>query len=161
MSLSSSRRTEAKKLINGSYLNDGVDCVFESAYLLHIDPGEAVKRSCVNNRCIRSKFSGDQGMALAVDGLNWVVVEQWYNPGWDRKSAVGEKMLEWEPCHSRGWAPRRPFEQPWRTGKKGCDSQKSGGQYVTVLFSLQLTSHTIISFVTLSNPFNKVRGIFF
>ena len=49
----------------------------------------------------------------------------------------------------KGWAPRPPVEQPRRTGKKGCDSQKSGGQYVAVLFSLQLTSHTVKLLATL------------
>ena len=53
----------------------------------------------------------------------------------------------------RGCAPRPPIEQPWRTGKKGGYGQLSGGQYVAVLFRLQLPlTH---------NPFNKVRGIFF
>ena len=50
-----------------------------------------------------------------------------YNPG-DRKfKLVREKMLEWEPCPSRDWAPRPPVEQPRRTGKKCCYGQKSGG----------------------------------
>ena len=40
------------------------------------------------------------------------------------------------------WAPRSPIEQP-----------RSGGQYVAVLFSLQLTSHTVKPLVTPSNPF--------
>ena len=30
------------------------------------------KCTCVNNRCIRAKLSGDQGTALIVEGLNWV-----------------------------------------------------------------------------------------
>ena len=74
-----------------------------------------------------------------------------YNPR-DRKfRSVGEKMLEWEPCPIRGWVPRPPVEQPRRTGKKYYYSLKSGGQYVAVLFSLQLTSHTVKPFITLSN----------
>ena len=53
----------------------------------------------------------------------------------------------------RGWAPRPPVEQPRRTGKKHCYGHKSEGQYVAVLFGLQLPlTH---------NPFNKVRGRFF
>ena len=53
----------------------------------------------------------------------------------------------------RGWAPRPPVEQPRRTGKKRCCGHRRGGQYVAVLFGLQLPlTH---------NPFNKVRGIFF
>ena len=53
----------------------------------------------------------------------------------------------------RGCAPRPPVEQPRRTGKKRCYEHKSGGQYVAVLFRLQLTSHTVKPLVTLSNPF--------
>ena len=62
-------------------------------------------------------------------------------------------MLEWEPCPSRGWAPRPPVEQPRRTGRKGCDSQRSCGvNMLQSLFGLQLPlTH---------NPFNKVKGIF-
>ena len=53
----------------------------------------------------------------------------------------------------RGYAHRPPVEQPRRTGKKRCYGHRSGGQYVTVLFGLQLPlTH---------NPFNKVRGRFF
>ena len=118
------------------------------------------KCTCVNNRCIRSKIS-DQGMALAVDGLNWVGVEQLYNPRGSKFRSVGEKMLEWEPCPSRGWAPRPPVELSRRTGMKGCDSHKNRGQYIAVLFSLQLTSYTIIPFVTLSNPFKKSERYIF
>ena len=65
-----------------------------------------------------------------------------YNPVWQEVRSVGEKKLEWEPCPSRGWAPKPPVEQPRRMGKKCCYGQKMGDQYVTVLFSLQLTSHT-------------------
>ena len=51
------------------------------------------------------------------------------------------------------WAPRPPVEQHGRTGKKRHYGQKSGGQYIAVLFGLQLPlTH---------NPFNKVSGIFF
>ena len=48
---------------------------------------------------------------------------------------VWEKILEWGPC------PREaepPVEQPRRTGKKRCYGHKSRGQYVAVLFGLQL-----------------------
>ena len=100
------------------------------------------KCTSVNNWCIRSKI-GDQGMALTVVGLNWVGVKQWYNPG-DRKFRwVREKMLE---CPRRDWTPRPLVEQPRRTGKKGCDSQKSLGvnmlQFCSVSNSL---SHTTLS----------------
>ena len=53
----------------------------------------------------------------------------------------------------RGWAPRPPVKQLMRTGKKRCYGHKSGGQYVAVLFGLQLPlTHT---------PFNKMRSVFF
>ena len=48
-----------------------------------------------------------------------------------------------------------------RTGKKRCYGHKSWGQYVAVLFRLQLTSYTVKPLETFSNPFNKARGIFF
>ena len=70
----------------------------------------------------------------------------------DRKfRSVGQKMLEWEPCPSRGWAPRIPVEQPRRTGKKGRDNQKSWWRSICSVSNSPLTH----------NPFNKVRGIFF
>ena len=61
----------------------------------------------------------------------------------------------------RGWAPRPPVEQPRRTGKKCCYGHKSGGQYVAVLFSLQLTSHTVKPLVTLSNPSKLEWEVYF
>ena len=42
-----------------------------------------------------------------------------------------------ENQHRVDWAPRPPVEQP-RTGKKRGYGHKSGGQYVAVLFVLQL-----------------------
>ena len=57
----------------------------------------------------------------------------------------------------RGWAPRPPVEQPRRTGKKRCYGHRSGGQYVAVLFSLQLTSHTVKPLVT----FQTKWGVYF
>ena len=49
-------------------------------------------------------------------------------------------------------SPRPSVEQPRRTEKKRRCGHKSGGQYVAVLFGLQL--------LLTHNPFNKVRGIF-
>ncbi len=58
-----------------------------------------------------------------------------------------------ESQHPERPGPRPPVELPRITGKKRCCGHKSGGQYVAVLFGLQLPlTH---------NPFNKVRGIFF
>ena len=64
-----------------------------------------------------------------------------------------EKDAGMRNMSQRGWAPRSPVEQPRRTGKKRCYGHKSGGQYVAVLFSLQLTSHAVKPLVALSNPF--------
>ena len=82
--------------------------------ILTSDPAKK-KCTCVNNRCIRSKISGDQGMALTVVRLNWVDVKQWYNPG-DRKfRSVGVQSLKsefqfelWEPALSRELGPQAP-----------------------------------------------------
>ena len=42
------------------------------------------KCTCVNNRCIRSKIKKKR--TLFKKKKKWVGIEQWYNPGWDRKS---------------------------------------------------------------------------
>ena len=129
--------------------------------MLHIGPrpsGQNKKCTCVNNRCIRSIISGNNLDCRRVELSANVTLARSCQiiiyPG-DRKfRSVGEKILEWEPCPSRGWAPRPPVEQSKRTGKKCCYSQKSWG--VNMLQSLcgpQLTSHTTLS--------NKVREIFF
>ena len=92
-------------------------------------------------------------ITLTVDGLNdceivtlagrRVDVKLLYNPGEDRKSGSwGSDELErrcWnENMFQRGWAPRPPVEQPRRTGKKHSYGHRSGGQYIAVLFGLQL-----------------------
>ena len=43
-----------------------------------------------------------------------------------------------ESQHPANGAPGPPVEQPWRTGKKRGYGHKSGGQYVAILFGLQL-----------------------
>ena len=74
-----------------------------------------------------------------------VGVELLYNSV-HRKFNQLEKRCGRENQHLIEWAPRP-------TGKKRGSGHKSGGQYVAVLFGLQLPlTH---------NPFNKVRGIFF
>ena len=40
------------------------------------------KCTCVNNRCIRSKISGDHGITLTVVGLNWVQMWRSQEVGW-------------------------------------------------------------------------------
>ena len=57
------------------------------------------------------------------------------------------------PAEARPPDPQAPVEQHRRTGKKCWYGQKSGGQYVAVLLSLQLTSHKVKPFVTILNPF--------
>ena len=77
-----------------------------------------------------------------------------YNPG-DRKfRSVGEKMLEWEPCLSRGWAARPPVEQPMRTGKKCCYSQKSLGVNMLQFSSV---SNSPLTDNTFRNPFESFQ----
>ena len=57
-----------------------------------------------------------------------------------------------ESQHPAEWAPKSPVEQPRRTGKKRGYGHKSGGQYVAVLFGLQLPL-TVKPLSKLSNPF--------
>ena len=67
---------------------------------------------------------------------------------------VGEKMLECEPCPSRGWAPRPPVKQPRRTGKKCCCSQKSSGINMLQFCSV---SNSTLTDNTFYNPFEPFR----
>ena len=121
------------------------------------------KCTCVNNRCIRSKISGDQGRPRLSRG--WIECELWRSQEvggrqiviWPRRQEV---QISWREdagmrtMSQQRLGPRLPVEQHRRTGKKGCDSQKSWGvNMLQSLFCLQLPlTH---------NPFNKVRGIFF
>ena len=72
-------------------------------------------------------------------------LEKW----WWRKIAPSRELGSW----TSGWAAPGELE-------RNADGHKSGGQYVAVMFGLQLPL-TVKPWVTLSNPFNKVRGIFF
>ena len=77
-----------------------------------------------------------------------VGVKLLYNTGEDRKSAVWRSDQLETRCSRENQHP----EKPWRTEKKRCCGHRSGGQYVAILFGLQLP--------LTDNPFNKVRGIF-
>ena len=64
----------------------------------------------------------------------------------------GEKMLDYGTCPREAGPPGPRLSSPGER-ERNVDGLKSGGQYVAVLFGLQLPlTH---------NPFNKVRGIFF
>ena len=132
------------------------------------------KFTWVNNRCIRLKISGDNLDCRRVElsancdatGSRWMsnnYITRVRQEVSQLEIRVWSQLLqfeEWEPRHSRGWAPRPPVEQLRRTWKKCCYSQKSGGQYVAVF----VQSPTHLSHVTFRNPFvtlsNKVRYIF-
>ena len=118
--------------------------------ILTSDPNKLSNEKCT---CVNNMHPVEEirGITLTVNGLNWVGVQQWYKPGWDRKSGSWSSELEVSvpdravgtSSQQRGWAPRPPVEQPRRTKKTHCYGWRSwGGQYVAVLFSLQLTSHT-------------------
>ena len=117
------------------------------------------KYTCVNNRFSQSKISGDNLDCRRVELSTNVTLarSRWMSNYYITLVTGSSDQLErwcWNENHVPAEAGHRsPVEQPRRTGKKCCYGQKSGGQYVAVLFSLQLTSHTIIPFVTLSNPF--------
>ena len=134
--------------------------------MLHIGPQPSCqnkKCTCVNNRCTRPKISGDNldcwrvelSANVTLARSRWVS-NHYITPA-KEVQIIGEKMLEWEPCPSRGWAPRPPVEQPRRTGKKCCYSQKSWGFNMLQFCSVSSSPLTENTFRTLSN---KVRGIF-
>ncbi len=67
-----------------------------------------------------------------------VDVELLYNSVHRKFNQFGDQMSWREDAGMRTCAPRPPVEQPRRTGKKHCYGHKSRGQYVAVLFGLQL-----------------------
>ena len=52
------------------------------------------------------------------------------------------------------------LSSPGERERHNADGHKSGGQYIAVMFGLQLPL-TIKPWITFSNPYNKVRGIYF
>ncbi len=78
-----------------------------------------------------------------------VGVEQVYNLDEDRKSGSWREDTGMRNMSQRGWTPRPPVEQHRGTGKKNCCGHKSVGQYVAVLFSLQLTSSLLLDEILL------------
>ena len=111
------------------------------------------RRWTLNNyitRCTGSSIS------LRQDAVEKASTQQ-SGPSGSRLSSWRSDKLEIRCCRENQnperLAPRPLVEQPKRTGKKRYYGQKSAGQYVAVLFGLQLPlTH---------NPFSKVRGIFF
>ena len=80
---------------------------------------------------------GYQGATLTVDGLNWVRIMTLAGGRWmsnyyitpsDRKFTwVGEKMLEWELCPSRGWAPAPQLSSPGEWERNAAVARRVGG----------------------------------
>ena len=80
------------------------------------------KCTCVNNRCIRSKISGDQGRPWLSRG--WIEckivtlagrrvdVKLLYDPSDKKFRLVGEKMLEWGPCPRKAGPPGPGLSSP-------------------------------------------------
>ena len=124
------------------------------------------KCTCVNNRCIRSNISGDEGRPWLSRGwIEWAENND-ITRGETGSQAVGVQISWREDAGMRtishqglslqapGWAAQENRkERVWYPEEWGVNMLQS-------LFSLQLTSHTIIPFVNLSNYFNKVRGIY-
>ena len=125
-----------------------------------------------------------QDITLTVDGLNECEIvtlqeEEWVSKYYNsvhrkfdqleircgrenQHPAEGALRPRLSSCSWREDAGMRTMSQrggaPRRTGKKQSYGHKCGGQYVAVLFGLQLTSPTVKPLVTLSN---KVRAIFY
>ena len=71
------------------------------------------KCTCVNNRCIPSKISRDQDMALTVLRLNGVGIKQWYNPGDKKFRAVGNQSFELSvPVRALGTSSQQRAKTP-------------------------------------------------
>ena len=65
-----------------------------------------------------------------------------------------------EACTLQSGPPGLRLNSPRERERHNADGHKSGGQYIAVLFDLQLPL-TVKPWVTFSNPFNKVRGTYF
>ena len=82
-------------------------------------------------------------------------VKSLYNLG-DRKfRSVGEKMLEWGPCPKEAEPLGPRLSSSGERERNAVMAIRVGGQYVAVLFSLQLTSYTVKPLVTLSKPLSE------
>ena len=101
------------------------------------------------------------GVTLTVEGLNWVRncdahrkksgIKLLYNPS-DRKfRLVGEKMLEWEHVPAEAGPPDPRLSSPREWERKAVVARRVRVNMLQFLFGLQLTSHTVKPFVTLSN----------
>ena len=90
---------------------------FSHCNILTSDPAglSDEKCTCVNNRCIRAKISGDQGITLNVDVLNWV--QMW------RSQEVGGRQIIIYPR-------RREVHISWRedAGMRTMSQQRLGPQ---------------------------------
>ena len=110
------------------------------------------KCTSVNNRCIWLKISGDQGWPWLSRGwieskIVMLTGSRWASNYYITPVTGSSDQLErrcWNEDHvlAEAGLPRTPVEQPRRTGKKGCDRQKSGGQYVAVFVRSPTPSHT-------------------
>ena len=88
---------------------------------------------------IRDAHKKKVGVELLYNSVHW-------------KFSQLEIRCGWENQHPERLGPQAPAEQPRGMGKKHCYGHKSGGQYVAVLYGLQLPL-TVKHWVTLSNPF--------
>ena len=113
--------------------------------ILTSDPAGLSDEKCtsVNNRCIRSKISGDNldcrqvELSVNCDARKKLMdIKLLYNPGNRQFRFLGEKMLEWEPCPNRGWVPRHPFQQPRRMERKAAVARRVQGSMCCCLCSV-------------------------
>ena len=129
--------------------------------LLHIylRPGQPTSDTAITGASGRG-ISGnnlDRGQ-VELSAKLWRSQEEEWTSKYYKTRCTGSSISLWEDpgmrnMSQRGWAPRPPVEQHRWTGKKRHYAHRSGGRYVAVLFSRQLTSHTVKHLVILSNPF--------
>ena len=132
------------------------------------------KCTCVNNRCIRSKISGDQRRPWLLKG--WIECEivtlvgsRWTSNCYITPATWSSDQLEFRSVgvqisrredarmrtmSQRSWALRPPVEQLRRTGKKRCYGHKNGG---SICCSSVQSPTPLSQRKTFSNPFEPFQ----
>ena len=110
------------------------------------------KCTCVNNRCIRSKISGEQGRPWLLRG--WIECEivtlagsRWTSNYYITPATGSSGQLErrcWNEDHTPAEAgpPGPRWSSPGERGRKAVITRRVGVNMMQSLFGLQLTSHT-------------------
>ena len=117
------------------------------------------KCTCENNRCIRSKISGDNLDCRRVElSTNVTLARSRWVSNYYITPATGssdqlEKMLEWEPCPRRGCPPGPRLSSPGERERNAAVARRVGGQYVAICS----VSDSPLTDNTFRNPFQPFQ----